>query len=95
MEDDFKIYVEKLLFRCVKRTPEEKINEYLIKCKEILSLKKYKKLVEKAKDDSSIKSKFSFWEKIFAVKNKKGGNNVKIKYINILGFSFVIKKNII
>lgn len=77
LEDDFKIYVKKLLFSCVKRTPKEKINEYLIKCKEILSLKEYKKLEEKAKDNSLTKSKLSFWERIFAVKNKKESNNVK------------------
>ena len=94
LEDDFEIYVNKLVFRCIKRTPEEKINKYLIKCKKILSSKEYKKLVEKAKYSSLTKTKLSFWEKFFAVKNKKC-NNTKIKYINILGFSFVIKKNII
>ncbi len=64
--------------------PSENLDEYLEKIQKVLSKKEYKKCI------SLAKYRFSFIERIFALKNIRE-NGKKKKVLNILGLTFLFK----
>lgn len=65
--------------------PEDGIDLYLSKAREILTEKEYKKFLKLNNGN------FSLIENIFSIKNKKR-NGVKIKIVRLLGITFEIKR---
>lgn len=86
LKDDFERYQAKVLCWHYKNLPNESTENYLNMCKEILTPKEYKKMLYKAK------TKNSFWETIFSIKNERQ-KGVKYKLVTIFGIKFTINKN--
>ena len=76
-------YVSSVLSWHIANIPQDKTDEYLDKCKEILDPENYELFLKK------IKTQYSFWENIFSLKNIKR-NGVTHKYLRLLGLTFTL-----
>ena len=76
-------YVSSVLSWHFANIPQDKTDEYLDKCKEILDPENYELFLKK------IKTQYSFWENIFSLKNIKR-NGVTHKYLRLLGLTFTL-----
>lgn len=78
---NFEKYLSTVLCWHYSGIPEDKKEEYLSKCKELLTPQNYELLLEK------IQGHLSLAEKLFSLKNRKI-NGSKVKCLTILGVSF-------
>ncbi len=82
---DFKKYIIKTFkghYGCI---PKESTAKYLQCCERFLNTDEFKNFKR------NINKDFTFWEKLFCLKNKKI-NGIKVKYVNLFGLQFVIKR---
>lgn len=84
--NSFNEYVINLLSWHYVNIPIDSVEKYKSRCQEILSIKDYKRFIQKTK------IKKSFIEQIFSIKNQKE-NGIKIKVVTIFGIEFVMKNN--
>lgn len=72
-------YVSSVLSWHFANIPQDKTDEYLDKCKEILDQENYELFLKK------IKTQYSFWENIFSLKTIYK-NGIKVKNLTICGY---------
>ena len=84
-ENSYNDYVVEVLSWHYSNIPIRNIERYCKQCADILSAENYKDFLNRTK------GKFSNWEEIFSIKNKKI-NGIKTKYITLLGLHFEISK---
>jgi len=82
----YRDYIIKAFALHFSNIPQNSSDRYFERCKDILTDYEFKKFLQETKP------KYTFWQRIFSIKNYKE-NGLKKKFICILGLTFEIKKH--